>query len=72
MWEEIWNDAIDNISKTAPIGDFVECGSYNGFSAKILAANCKQTLHLFDSWQGISKLSEFDNKYYETKSGYAT
>jgi O-methyltransferase len=67
MWEEIWKNAIGNISKTAPIGDFVECGSYNGFSAKILAANCKQTLHLFDSWQGISKLSEFDNKYYETQ-----
>lgn len=63
----IWENAIDEISKKAPIGDFVECGSYAGFSSKVLANNCKQTLHLFDSWEGISELSDFDNKYYETQ-----
>jgi hypothetical protein len=62
-----WHEIIGNISQSAPYGDFVECGSYSGCSAKALAANCKQTLHLFDSWEGLPELSEFDNEYYKTQ-----
>lgn len=63
-----WAKIIHEISETAPIGDFVECGSYHGSSAGVLAKNCKKTLHLFDSWEGLPKLSEFDNKFYETQT----
>lgn len=62
-----WVKVIEEILPTAPIGDFVECGTYYGVSARALAENCKQTLHLFDSWEGLPELSEFDNKYYKNK-----
>lgn len=60
-----WINLISDISKNAPIGDFVECGVYKGNSAKALANNCKETLHLFDSWEGLSDLGEFDGEYYK-------
>ena len=61
-----WYQVVEDLSKQAPIGDFVECGVYYGVSARVLAENCKGTLHLFDSWQGIPELSEFDNEFYNT------
>lgn len=45
-------------------GDFAECGPYSGISSYYLAKNCKTNLHLFDSWQGVSKLTNFDNLIY--------
>ena len=49
-------------------GDFVECGTYLGSSAAFMAASCKTTLHLFDSWEGVSSLTEFDNNLYLEQS----
>ncbi|MEI6586647.1 MAG: TylF/MycF/NovP-related O-methyltransferase [Sediminibacterium sp.] len=46
-------------------GDFVECGVYNGSTANIMATNCNNTLHLFDSWEGLSELGPYDNAIYE-------
>jgi hypothetical protein len=60
-----WLNSIDAISSSAPMGDFVECGVYLGTSAKKLAANCKKTLHLFDSWLGVSDLEKCDNEFYK-------
>lgn len=48
-------------------GDFVECGVYNGGTALNLIQNCNSTIHLFDSWEGISDLGEFDGEYYKTQ-----
>jgi hypothetical protein len=45
-------------------GDFVECGVFSGYSAKALAQECQSTLHLFDSWEGVSELQESDNNLY--------
>lgn len=61
----IWLDTISEIASTAPEGDFVECGTHLGYSAQVLAAHCKTTLHLFDSWEGIPELTEFDGEYYK-------
>lgn len=62
--DNLWSETIKKISESAPIGDFVECGTCLGVSAAVLAKICKQTLHLFDSWEGVSELSEFDNDFY--------
>lgn len=64
----LWLDTIEDIAKKASLikGDFVECGVYLGTSATRLAKNCRTTLHLFDSWEGVSELGEFDNKLYES------
>ena len=45
-------------------GDFVECGAYSGSTSNFMASECKTTLHLFDSWQGLSDMSEHDNPLY--------
>ncbi len=45
--------------------DFVECGTYLGSSAVFMASNCKNNLHLFDSWEGVSDITEFDNMLYK-------
>ena len=60
-----WLSYINEIASNAPYGDFVECGVYNGASAMQLAQNCKTTLHLFDSWEGISDLKDDDNDFYK-------
>ena len=49
-------------------GDFVECGVYNGSTANIMASHCKSTLHLIDSWEGISEIGKNDNPIYEDES----
>jgi hypothetical protein len=46
-------------------GDFVECGTYSGSDAKFLATECKTTLHLIDSFEGLSEVGEYDNPWYE-------
>lgn len=60
-----WLSYIVEIASTAPYGDFVECGVYSGTSAMQLAKYCKTTIHLFDSWMGISDLHEYDNSFYK-------
>lgn len=47
-------------------GDFVECGVYNGESVYIITDFCKTNFHLFDSWEGVSELGEFDGDTYKT------
>lgn len=49
-------------------GDFVECGVYNGSTAQFMASECKTTLHLVDSWEGLSELGENDNPMYDEPS----
>lgn len=44
--------------------DFVECGPYAGISSYYMAKNCRTTLHLFDSWEGVSEVGELDNEFY--------
>ena len=46
-------------------GDFVECGTYSGSDAKFLAQECKTTLHLIDSFEGLPEIGEYDNPWYE-------
>ena len=46
-------------------GDFAECGVYYGGTAIFMETQCKTMLHLFDSWQGISELTEYDNEFYK-------
>ena len=45
-------------------GDFVECGVFNGNSAFFMAKQCKTHLHLFESFQGVSDFTEYDNDFY--------
>jgi hypothetical protein len=47
-------------------GDFVECGVFIGSTAFYLIKNCKTEMHLFDSWEGISNLTDFDGESYKT------
>lgn len=65
---QLWVDTIRDVAKKASLlnGDFVECGVWIGTSAKVLAEECNSTVHLFDSWEGVSKLTGFDNELYET------
>lgn len=60
---------LTELSSAASVldGDFVECGVYNGGTALSLIQNCNSTIHLFDSWEGISDLGEFDGEYYNTQ-----
>jgi hypothetical protein len=64
----LWLNTIEGLSNKAAAldGDFVECGVYIGTSAGTIAQNCNKTFHLFDSWEGVSILGEFDNDLYET------
>jgi hypothetical protein len=45
-------------------GDFVECGVFHGMSAFFMAKECKTHLHLFDSLQGVTDFTEYDNEFY--------
>lgn len=52
--------------KATPLdGDFVECGVFTGDSAYFMAKNCNTKLHLFDSWEGVTDFTEFDNEFYK-------
>lgn len=46
-------------------GDFVECGVYAGFTSYFMAKHCKTKIHLFDSWEGVTDFTEYDNDYYK-------
>lgn len=46
-------------------GDFVECGVYAGFTSYFMAKQCKTKIHLFDSWEGVTDFTEYDNDYYK-------
>jgi hypothetical protein len=65
---KLWIETIQDLAnKSSSIeGDFVECGVFLGTSARVIAQECKTTLHLFDSWEGVSELSESDNDLYKT------
>ena len=53
--------------------DFVQVGVFIGEQAYYMAKGCKTTLHLFDSFEGNSKVTENDNKYYlENDFSYTT
>lgn len=60
---------LTELSKMASFldGDFVECGVYKGATTSYLIKNCKTKIHLFDSWEGLSSLTEFDGEYYKTQ-----
>jgi len=60
LWK--YADSVANLE-----GNFVECGSYNGSSAQFMANRCKTSLHLFDSWEGLPQLGEFDNPIYDSE-----
>jgi hypothetical protein len=62
-------EVLTELSQTASSldGDFVECGVFTGGTALALIKNCNSTFHLFDSWEGISDLCEFDGEYYKTQ-----
>lgn len=62
-WEKDLKQIISDLA--IPDGDFVECGTWIGSSAKVLSAKCKSYLHLFDSWEGVSEIGEFDNPIYK-------
>jgi hypothetical protein len=62
-WALEFDATLLNLS--IPDGDFVECGSWTGSSAEKLAKHCKKDLHLFDSWEGLSEVGEFDNPIYK-------
>ena len=62
----LWEPTIKKLASEVKHiqGDFVECGVFSGHSAKVLAQECQSTLHLFDSWEGVSELQESDNNLY--------
>ena len=45
-------------------GDFVECGVFAAFTSYFMAKQCKTNIHLFDSWEGVTDFTEYDNDYY--------
>jgi len=57
----LWH--ASNMFSSLP-ADFVQVGVYMGEQAYYMAKGCKTTLHLFDSFEGNSKVTENDNKYY--------
>ncbi len=44
-------------------GDIIECGVFRGGSAYVLCsvAHSRKTIHLFDSWEGLPKLTKEDS-----------
>jgi hypothetical protein len=61
-------DAVDYVCQRRLSGDFVECGVWRGGSmmvvAKVLRSrNELRTLHLFDTFEGMSEPSEHDRSY---------
>lgn len=64
QWERLY--ALDQLaarSATLP-GDFAECGTHSGTSAFFLCRRASGSVHLFDSWAGLSIPSEADGHYW--------
>ena len=53
-------------------GDFVECGVASGQSAWFMSRHCNTNIHLFDSWQGVTDFTEFDNDFYKENEFHST
>lgn len=52
-------------------GIFVECGVYQGISARILLSEAKnKEIYLFDSWEGLPETSEHDNNDFYHKGDW--
>lgn len=45
-------------------GNMAQCGVCWGLTAYFMTKNCNEQIFLFDSWQGLPKISEKDNDYY--------
>ena len=58
LWSALKQISVD--------GDYVQSGVYRGEEAFYMAKQCKTTLHLFDSFEGVvaEDLVESDNEYY--------
>jgi len=82
-FEEMWDDYCDIRSETyerlfimwllakeasSLDGDFVECGVFSGCTAWFMSRHCNNDLHLFDSWEGVTDFTEFDNDIYREMS----
>jgi len=46
-------------------GNLVQCGVHNGEQSFFIASNAKSTVYLFDSFEGITNVGEFDNEFYK-------
>ena len=72
--ERLW--LLDQASRSLAEldGCFVECGTYKGASASFLCKNASpsRTVHVFDSWSGLSEPGSADGSYWQAgdmKSG---
>lgn len=46
-------------------GNFVQYGVHNGEQAFFMASMAKEPVHLFESFEGITNVGEFDNEFYK-------
>jgi len=46
-------------------GDMVECGAYRGQSSVIMLSHSSRRLHVFDSFEGLSKPSESEDRWWK-------
>lgn len=65
----LWN--ASNKFSSLP-ADFVQVGVYLGEQAYYMAKACKTTLHLFDSFEGVSEVTKKDNPHYLENKFVAT
>jgi hypothetical protein len=65
QWERhyILYSAIEQVRSFE--GNFVQCGVHNGEQSFFIASNAKSTVYLFDSFEGITSVGEFDNEFYK-------
>lgn len=64
QWERLFTVAQFAMASQRLGASFVECGTYRGASALMLAAHCPANLYLFDSWQGLSEPEDTDGDYW--------
>jgi hypothetical protein len=54
------------LKEARPIeGNFVQYGVHNGEQAFFMASLATETVHLFESFEGITTVGEFDNEFYK-------
>lgn len=53
-------------------GDMAEVGVFEGGSAKIISENSDKTLHLFDTFEGLPELGEYDDAKQFEKGMYTS
>jgi O-methyltransferase len=72
-WQKLSSTLTDIVDKAKEVnGIFVECGVYQGTTARILGKAKDKELYLFDSWEGLPETTEHDNNDFYHKGDWSS